>query len=63
MWCSTPAKGDISAARRDRPAARGSPPCQTTEKRGASGTQAFTDSATDAATSTGIVRSTARNGR
>lgn len=62
-WCSTSgANGAISAARCSRPAASGSPPCQTTEKRPAAA-QTFASAATASATATGIFRSAARRGR
>ena len=62
-WCSTvSANGASSAAKCSRPAASGSPPCQTTEKR-PSRAHSLTGPATAAATSTLILRSTRRNGR
>ena len=62
-WCSTSGpNGAISAARCSRPAASGSPPCQTTEKRPAAA-HGLTDAATASATATGIRWSAARIGR
>src|SRR6266545_2011138 len=62
-WCSTPANGAISRPSRSRPAARGSPPCQTTENRSAAAAQSLTEAATASATTGAIGWSSARWGR